>query len=318
MADVRPQLDRQSQPDVEASIAELYHENSKQRRHDLDFGRRIYLVNRSAAVRRAVARSFKGYPGASVTALPSLALVGTPVEDVLRRRRSHRRFTGAPLTLDELARLLHSGNGITGHLDAPDGEVPQPVRAAPSGGALYPVELYAAVMAVDGVPAGVHHYSVARHALELVSSGDPRDALSAITGDPGVFSGAAVAFVLTTVLGRGRFKYGERAYRFALLEAGHMTQNLMLAATALDVGSVPVGGFVDDELNALLDVDGVDEAAVCLVVAGRSGAAPSALVARLLTTVAGSGPTAPSSANTSDDDRAVRGDAPPGKGADDG
>jgi SagB-type dehydrogenase family enzyme len=145
----------------------------------------------------------------------------------------------------------------------------QPVRAAPSGGALYPIELYAIVSAVDELTKGIYLYSVPRHALQLISEGDFASELAKATSFPEVFSSVSVTFVLTALFGRTTFKYGERGYRFALLEAGHIAQNILLAATAQKLGAVAVGGFIDDEINDLLDIDGVEEAAVYLVAAGR-------------------------------------------------
>ena len=74
---------------------------------------------------------------------------------------------------------------------------------------------------------------------------------------------------LSVVLPRSSFKYGQRAYRFALLEAGHVAQNLLLAAEGLDLGALPVGGFFDDELNRLLQLDGCQEFVVYLVLMGH-------------------------------------------------
>ena len=254
---------------------EVYHENSKQRRHDLEFNRRINLVNTSAGFHQVIARAFKGYPGALFTPLPVVEPVeGAPFERVAALRRSIRRFTGAPLRLDALARLLYFGNGLSGRLDSTSHGVVQPVRAAPSAGALYPVEIYAAVIAVEGLESGLFHYAVDRHGLELLRPGNFAGLFSEMTFDPATFSGAAVAFILTGVFNRAHFKYGERGYRFTLLEAGHICQNILLAATAQELGAVAVGGFIDDEVNELLDLDGFDEAAVYLVAAGHPGVRP--------------------------------------------
>jgi SagB-type dehydrogenase family enzyme len=251
-------------------VFELYHENSKQRRHDFEFNRRINVVNNNVELHRVIARTFKSYPGSPYTPLPVVEPADGPAfERVAAERRSIRRFSGAPSSLDQLARLLFFGNGLTGRLDATSHGIVQPVRAAPSGGALFPIEIYVAVTAVDGLEAGIYHYAVDRHGLELRHTGDVVTTLSAATSDPATCARAAVTIILAGVFGRGHFKYGERAYRFALLEAGHICQNVLLTATALGLGAVPIGGFVDDEVNALLDVDGVDEAVVYMAAVGQ-------------------------------------------------
>lgn len=255
-------------------LSELYHENSKQRRNDLDFNRRVYLANSNPDFHLLLARAFKHYPGAvriDLADVPEERATDNSAEGLalLRGRRSVRRFEDRALGLADVSRLLQATAGITGLLEASDGGANQPVRAAPSAGALYPIETYLACLQVEGVDPGVYHYRVDRHALERVAGGTPRPVLAEATFDPRLLENAAVALVFTGVFGRSAFKYGERGYRFALLEAGHMCQNALLAARLLGLGGVPVGGFIDDEINALLDLDGVDEAALYMSVIGH-------------------------------------------------
>jgi SagB-type dehydrogenase family enzyme len=129
-------------------------------------------------------------------------------------------------------------------------------------------------MAVEGLDPGLYHHAVDRKGLELLRRGNLVEALCEATSDPAMMSRAAVVFVLTGVFARSHFKYGERGYRFALLEAGHICQNILLEATALQLGAVAVGGFIDQEINQLIDLDGVDEAAVYLIAAGRPAPRP--------------------------------------------
>jgi SagB-type dehydrogenase family enzyme len=266
---------------VALRASELYHENSKQQRFDAEFSRRIYLVNNNASFHGVLSRSFKSHPGAEFMSLPAVAPAdGPPFETVAALRRSIRRFDGQPISLLQLARLLYFAGGLTGRLDATEHGVMQPVRAAPSGGALYPVELYMCAIAVQGLQQGLYHYAVDRHGLELLQRGNMAERLSEATSDAAMISRAAVVFILAGMFGRGQFKYGERSYRFALLEAGHICQNLLLEATALQLGAVAVGGFIDDEINQMLDVDGVDEAAIYLVAAGQPAARPAVRTAR--------------------------------------
>jgi SagB-type dehydrogenase family enzyme len=262
--------------DAAMPVFEIYHENSKQRRNDLDFNRRVHYLTRSTFFHQILARTFKTYPGTEVVSLPRpKPSPGPGFEHTVVLRRSIRRFTGDSLELAELARLLLFGCGLTGQLQ-PAGEAgsPQPVRAAPSAGAVYPVEIYLVVSSVKGLDAGIYHYSVDRHVLELLRVGTFGEILASAASDPATFTRAAVAFVITGMFGRSHFKYGERAYRFTLLEAGHICQNLLLAVTELGLGAVPVGGFIDEEVNALIDLDGVDEAALYLVAVGRRARHP--------------------------------------------
>ncbi|HSP73132.1 MAG TPA: SagB/ThcOx family dehydrogenase, partial [Gaiellaceae bacterium] len=106
-------------------------------------------------------------------------------------------------------------------------------RTVPSGGALYPLELYAVCASVEGAPRGLLHYDPFAHRLEQLTTGDALADLAAALVDPAPLEQAALALVVTAVLWRTRFKYGARGYRFALVEAGHVAQNVLLAAAAL-------------------------------------------------------------------------------------
>jgi SagB-type dehydrogenase family enzyme len=177
----------------------------------------------------------------------------------LDRRRSGRTFSGGSLDVPRLATLLDAGYG------ARDGNR----RTVPSGGALYPFELHVAARAVDGMPPGVYRYDPERHALEEHELGDPWPALDAACPLPGLLDGGSAVVLLLAVFGRTRFKYGLRGYRFALLEAGHVVQNVALAAVALDLAVLPLGGFYDAQVDELVGADGVEESVVYAAVVGE-------------------------------------------------
>ena len=263
-------VDGGARGDGEPLLSELFHENSKQQRHDVAFGQRIAAINASPDIHRIIARAYKVYAGAACVSLPAITPgEGLSFERAVVQRRSVRDFTGEPLSLEDLAKLLFLGNGITGR-QLPDAyEVDQPLRAAPSAGALYAVELYAVVRAVDQLPAALWHYEVPRHILAQVRPGDFMASLAEATAYPSIFANASATILLSVIFGRTRFKYGERGYRFALLETGHIAQNILLTATALNLGAVAIGGFIDDEVNDLVGLDGVDEAAVYVIPIGR-------------------------------------------------
>lgn len=204
----------------------------------------------------------KSYPGARRTQLPDLrSYRGLSFEEVLERRRSIRDYATGPLTLDELSRLLYAAQGITSD---------RGLRTAPSAGALYPIEVYAIVHNVVDLEPGLLHYAVNSHELERVRSGDLREALVAAALGQSHVGTAGVALVLTAIFQRARWKYRERTYRYVLMEAGHIAQNVYLAATSLGLGACAVGAFLDDQLNELLGVDGEAEAALYLVTVGRA------------------------------------------------
>ena len=206
---------------------------------------------------------YKRYATSGTIALPtSVTAVDVRLDDVIRARRSRTVFANAPIDLDDLSRLLALGAGVT-----QDGDIPR--RAAPSAGALYPIEAYPWLFHVDGVAPGLYHYAPLAHALEFVKVLDGWKDLWPVL-DRGLQDATpAVAFVLTARLPRVQSKYGERGYRFALMESGHIAQNLVLVATALGLNSLPVGGFFDAGLTHLLGIDGDDEVAVYVILAGK-------------------------------------------------
>jgi SagB-type dehydrogenase family enzyme len=207
---------------------------------------------------------YKRYRQAPRIPLPPPAPLAARLDEALRERRSVRSFSDATLSLGELAQLLGLGCGVSGTSDS------VPRRTQPSGGGLYPVETYALAFGVDGLEPGVYHYAAVDHALEKVL---PLPGIARLEGclpSTLVEARPPVVFILTVVLARTQKKYLERGYRFGLLEAGHIAQNLSLVAVALGLGSVCMGGFYDDELNELLQVDPQEEPAVYGVLAGRA------------------------------------------------
>ena len=206
----------------------------------------------------------KRYPGAPRFKLdPPQREGGLPLWEAIGRRRSVREYKNIPLTRSELSRLIWAGQGVTKKISGYE------LRAAPSAGALYPVETYLFIQNVDGFESGIYHYSIKEHELELVRQGDFRSALAEAALDQDFLAEAAVVFAWTAVFGRSKWKYRERAYRYVYLDAGHIAQNVALAAVALGLGSCQVAALYDNEVNALLGVDGVEESILYLTSIGR-------------------------------------------------
>lgn len=179
-----------------------------------------------------------GTPGTRA-ALPSPLLDGpVSLEEALAARRSVRSFGDAPLTPAEIGQLLWAAQGVTSSEGG---------RTAPSAGARYPLEVYAVTAA------GIDRYLPTEHALERVASGDHRPGLEAAALGQAAVGEAPLVLVITAVPARTAERYGEgRAVRYVDLEAGHAAQNVLLQATALGLGAVPVGAFDDDAVARLL------------------------------------------------------------------
>jgi SagB-type dehydrogenase family enzyme len=262
---------RADQP--EESLAELFHENTKL--HPTP-GSSLALIpppGFKPDELRAMARAHKRYRRHPSVALPEMAALpanDVAFDEVIERRRSGRRFADEDLPLEDLAKILHQSYGVTGSARLPNGDQ-QHFRPVPSGGALYPGEIYLGVRRVADLAPGLYHYNVPDHALELLTPGDPSDSLfDACCWQPYPRE-AAVTVFLAGVMQRTKRKYGERGYRYVLLEVGHLAQNLCLASTALGLAVFTSCGFFDDTANRMLRLDGVDEAVLYVAYLGLPG-----------------------------------------------
>lgn len=249
------------------SLAELYHENSKLRwTNSRQYREFISSVAEVPHLVEKMAHAYKSYPAAFRIPLPKVwekSAESPGIERVIERRRTARQFAGRPLTLQEVSRLLHFSYGETGaaRISQSSHEY-QYFRSAPSAGALYPLEIYLITWGITDVEPGVYHYAVVDHALERLKGGNFSRDVGAYTFLDGIAEEACAVVLISAIFQRTMFKYNERGYRFVLLDAGHVGQNICLMSTAMNLGSLPIGGFLDDELNRLLDIDGVHESVV--------------------------------------------------------
>ena len=244
-------------PDEISPAARIYHAESSISR---DWTPRLTSEESHAHARNL---GYKRYPGSPRVSLPGSApKVEAVVTAAIRDRRSVNEFADVPVDLAMLAALLRGGCGVTR-----PGELP--LRAAPSAGALYAVECYILAFRVDGLEVGLYHYAPLEDELERVSDLDDREAVVRAVLAPGLADATPpVIIALSAVLPRVEAKYGERGYRFSLLEAGHIVQNLCLLSGGLGLVGSAVGGFCDVELNRVLGFDDPGEVGVYLYLAG--------------------------------------------------
>jgi SagB-type dehydrogenase family enzyme len=198
----------------------------------------------------------------------SLAMIKLPepryisnvsIEEALFKRRSVRDYTREPLTLIEVSQLLWAAQGITS-----DGTY----RTAPSAGALYPLEVYMIVGNVEGLAAGAYRYKQNSHELVMVLEGDMRSRLADAALEQTPVRNGAIDIVLTSVYDRITRKYGDRGVRYALIEVGHVGQNICLQATAMELGSVCIGAFYDEQVRDLLKLP-KEEAPLYIIPIGK-------------------------------------------------
>jgi SagB-type dehydrogenase family enzyme len=208
--------------------------------------------------------TYKSYPSSRTVQLPNQFQTATiSFTDVLQKRKSVRSFSKHPLSKVDLAFLLWASTGIQRI------EHGYEFRVAPSAGALYPVETYIAANNLEDIERGIYHYNIKNHSLEEIKLGNFGVNLAHAALDQEMCADAAVVFIWTAIFRRSKWKYQQRAYRYIYLDAGHIAQNLALAAASISCGSCQVGAFFDDEINSIVGLDGTEESTICLSVVGH-------------------------------------------------
>ncbi len=170
------------------------------------------------------------------------------LEEALKKRRSERDFQDRALTLKQVSQILWAAQGIT--------EERGFKRAAPSAGALYPLELYLVVKKVEELEAGVYHYHPTNHTLDLMLRGNYQMTLAKACLGQMFIADAPVLVVIAAEYERTTAKYGKRGLRYVHIEVGHVGENICLQVVALDLGTVTIGAFRDDEVSRLLSLPG--------------------------------------------------------------
>jgi SagB-type dehydrogenase family enzyme len=249
----------------EASLWELYHENSKAGRYSF-FPQPDFITQQMERMLESL--SYDQYP--EIQLPQSRTRLDLDMQSAITARVSARGLTPVRLTLEQLATLLHYSYGVT--RDNRGTEFPRPFRAVPSGGALYPLELYFHSTHMEELESGLYHYNPTRGSLRFLRYGDESRRLSEALVQRNLALDCSLLVFITAVFERSAFKYGERGYRFVLLEAGHVAQNLVLTATAMGLGCLTIGGYADRQVDDLLGLDGISHSTIYM--AGISGNAP--------------------------------------------
>jgi SagB-type dehydrogenase family enzyme len=194
----------------------------------------------------------------TVIKLPSPKVEGkVSLEETILKRRSVRRYRREPLDLSQLSQILWSAQGITGTAG---------MRAAPSAGATYPLEIFVVVgkqgvivreskQAPQELQAGIYHYEVDSHSLSLHKLADLRPDLARATLDQEFIIEAPVDIIICALYNRTSYRYGRRGERYVHIEVGHVGENIHLQAVALGLATVEVGAFYDEEVSKVLGIE---------------------------------------------------------------
>ena len=212
---------------------------------------------------------FKGGTG-EVTVLPKEfgdCIKKIDFTEMLTSRRSRREYTSEALTLEEFSFLLWAAQGVK--------KIPKSgkacFRTVPSAGARHALELYAAVLNIEGLQKGIYHYLAAEHKLDYLGTPDDMEnqLAEALCGQKFAVSGASV-LMLSAVPERMEWRYGELAAKYILLDAGHACQNVYLASEAFECGCCAMAAYMQERMDAFLGLDAEKENVVYAAAIGRT------------------------------------------------
>ncbi len=219
---------------------------------------------------------YEGYPVVSLpTRLPALSM---SLGSAIKARSSIRDITPKLIPLSHLAAILRFGYGV--RLPATKTGLGRALRVVPSAGALFPLEIFIHSKHVQGLDQGLYHYSPLEHSMRLLKAGDFSLELSQAVVQAHMPFQSSLMIFLAAMFERTTLKYGDRGYRFVLLEAGHVAQNMNLTCEALGLNCLNIGGFFDSEIDKLLGLDGITQSSIYLIACGKRSSQPAHLQAK--------------------------------------
>jgi len=206
--------------------------------------------------------------GAKVIPLPEPGLLpdkNVNFLEMVELRSTVRQYSQEALSLKDLSYLLWCTQGVK--MVLPNGDS---MRNVPSAGGRHAFETYLYIRNVEGLAPGLYRFLAFEHVLVFEASGEEAEERF-LTGfkATNMVKNSAVAFVWAAVSERMTYKFGNRAYRYLFLDAGHVCENLYLAGQTINVGVCAIGAFYDDRLNAALNFDGENEFAVYAATVGK-------------------------------------------------
>lgn len=255
-----------SEPAEEVSIGlDFYFQTANLRKVSQGDFAHIHKKNRSSEWRNGLAHHCKRYQfSETLSLLPFLSKENAQPSfaEVIYNRHSEREFTGAPITLQQLASTLHMAYSTRQRsLQFPGGKTNPIARTAPSGGACFPIELYLTVLNVHGLNPGLYHYNPVDFTLEKVADGQLTNQMAQLyEAEAETIQKCSVLITLTGLYERTvQQKYKSRGWRLLFLDAGHVGENIWLSSEANQIGCVALAGGWDFEIMDYLKVSKSDE-----------------------------------------------------------
>ena len=204
----------------------------------------------------------------SLPAIGTLKMPEMPLAKAIEQRRSVRKYSAVPLKQEELSFLLWASSWARDFRSTEQMEIT--FRNVPSAGSRHPLETFLDIRRVEGIKPGLYYYHPVKHCLILYDN-SPEIATKIYEGCmfQEMIPTAAVNFILTAVPYRTVWRYGQRGYRYLYLDAGHIGQNIHLAAEAIDAGACMIGAFLDEAMNDAIGLDGIDEFVIYIASVGK-------------------------------------------------
>lgn len=203
--------------------------------------------------------------------LPAVGVIEKPemkLWDAIEKRRSLRSYADKALTQAELSFLLWSTQWVRDFRSNEKVEVA--FRNVPSAGARHPFETWLLINKVDGIRPGLYYYHPIKHGLVLFKEGSEwAETVCHASFDQEMVKTSAITFIWVAIPKRTTWRYSQRGYRYLYLDAGHVGQNLHLAAEAIDSGACMIGAYYDEGMNETLGLDGKDSFVIYMASLGK-------------------------------------------------
>lgn len=245
-------------------LYEIFHCNTKICRYEIPLRKRDIAKMEKSPFLELTRLDQKAYFTAKEVSLLKVPLE-TELDQNIIKSQSTERFSARTITLDQLGKLLYLSCGVTKEL--PDGKK---LRAVLSVDNLYPIEVYPIIFNINNLEEGIYHYNAKRHLLETLNCEHVKNKFASSLLDKEIFDNANALLMLTAIFKKVTLKYGDRGYRYVLLDAGHIIHNICLLTSTMDIGFAVLREFIDDEINDLIGINGVDEAVICgLAIGGK-------------------------------------------------
>lgn len=209
---------------------------------------------------------YKTYPGDPIIPLPAPTnYAGMSLDQALSQPITD---SVADVNLQDLSNILYYSNGVTETRIYPGGQIQ--LRAAASAGALYPNDLYIAVISIKDLPSGIYYYHPANHSLIKVGGQYSLPSLTSASPYPDLLKNTSAIIIMAAYFDRSVWKYHDRSYRYVLPDAGHILGNLAIATTAMKTPFITTGFFDDEKMEKVLNLSRKEEGVISLVILGKN------------------------------------------------